>query len=234
MTSSAQEPGDRQLGILAKHWTPGNVKTRLIPSYGTDDAAALHRLFLETTLRRFAHLAERRVLSYTPEPFRSSFTEIAAGQWNVIPQPEGNLGERIINYFNEAFASGKKRVLLIGADTPHLPVSYIEAAFNALRQHDLVFVVSDDGGYCLVGASRPLDLLMVDIDWGSSRVWEQTRAKIRKLCWSLQQLPSWYDIDRPEDVTRLLKDFAIHPYLKRDTTDPYLSRLQEKLEKIHR
>ena len=234
VTPSDPKLGDRQLGVLAKHWTSGNVKTRLIPTYSADESAVLHRLFLETTLHRFAHLADHRVLSFTPEFYRSSFAEIATNQWDVLPQKGNDLGERMTNYFHEAFVSGKERVLLIGADTPHLPAVYIEAAFTALGQCDLVFVASDDGGYCLVGASRPVDPLMIGIDWGSSSVWEQTKTKIRALQWSQLQLPPWYDIDRPEDVTRLLEDLANHPDLKHAVRDPYLSTLREKLKKIHR
>ena len=232
MTVSRCESGDRQLGVLAKYWEPGKVKTRLIPYFGAANAAALHQIFLETTLRRFADLADRQILSFTPEAHRSSFEALAADQWDLVPQQEGDLGARIARYFDDAFACGNKRVLLIGADTPHLPASYIEEAFVALEQHDLVFVVSDDGGYCLLGASRPVDPLTIDIDWGSSRVWEQTRKKIEALRWSVRQLPSWYDIDRCEDVKRLQRDFTTHPLIKFSARNTYLSELQAKLKKI--
>ena len=232
MTVSPREPGDRQLGVLAKYWEPGKVKTRLIPYFGASNAAALHQIFLETTLRRFANLADRQILNFTPEAHRSSFEALAADQWDVLPQQGGDLGTRITSYFHNAFACGQKRVLLIGADTPHLPPRYIEEAFVALEQHDLVFVVSDDGGYCLVGASRPVDPLMTDIDWGTSRVWGQTRTKVEALRWSLQQLPSWYDIDRCEDVKRLQQDFTTHSLLQLPARDAYLSELQVKLKKI--
>ena len=232
MTASPPESGDRQLGVLAKYWDPGKVKTRLIPYFGASNAAALHQIFLETTLRRFTNLADRQVLCFTPEAHRSSFEAMAADQWDLLPQQEGDLGARIAGYFHDAFACGNKRVLLIGADTPHLPAPYIEEAFVALEQHDLVFVVSEDGGYCLVGASRPVDPLTTDIDWGSSRVWEQTRKKIEALGWSVRQLPSWYDIDRCEDVKQLQRDFTTHPLIKLPARDTCLYELQAKLKKI--
>lgn len=232
MNPYADEQRGRQLGVLAKYWLPGTVKTRLVPYCGPRHAAALHQLFLETTLRRFVSLADRQVLSFSPAQYRSSFAKMSENEWDLLPQQGGNLGERIANYFQEAFSKRQKRVLLIGADTPHLPRGRIKQAFDALKQHDLVFVVSEDGGYCLIGASRPVDPLMVDIEWGSSRVWKQTKKKIDELNWSVCQLPSWYDIDRQEDIARMLADLATHDFLDCNSEDPYLASLYDQTKKI--
>ena len=223
----------RQLGVLAKHWSPGMVKTRLVPCCGEHKAAALHQLFLTTTLRRFASVADRRVLNFTPEEYRANFAVLANDHWDLLLQKGEDLGARIANYFQEAFASGQQQVLLIGADTPHLPRVMIEQAFDVLGHHELVFVPSDDGGYCLIGASRPVEPLMLNIEWGSSRVWEQTQKKLDDLKWSVSLLPSWYDIDREEDLTRLLEESAKNGFADSNSHDPHLASLCEQITKIY-
>ena len=44
------------------------------------------------------------------------------------------------------------------------------------------------------------------IDWGSGSVMEQTRAWLRALGLRWHELPLRWDVDRPEDVTRLHRD----------------------------
>ena len=44
------------------------------------------------------------------------------------------------------------------------------------------------------------------IDWGSSRVMEQTRSRLRELGLSWHELEPRWDVDRPEDYDRLLRE----------------------------
>lgn len=68
---------------------------------------------------------------------------------------------------------------------------------------DAVFIPAEDGGYVLVGLRRPLPRLFEDIDWGSERVMTQTRARLHELGLSWRELPTLWDIDRPQDLDRL-------------------------------
>ncbi|MDG2207143.1 MAG: TIGR04282 family arsenosugar biosynthesis glycosyltransferase [Pirellulales bacterium] len=208
MTEGSRSKESTQFGILAKHWSPGRVKTRLADFCGEQRSAQLHRAFLESTLCRFSSVADRHVLSFTPEQTRADFDKISGGRWKLLAQVSGDLGERIANYFQEAFASGSERVVLVGADAPSLPIASVAAAFRALEHHDLAFVPSEDGGYCLIGATRPVEPLTTNIRWGSDLVWEQTREKISTLNWSAKILPSWYDIDHEKDLSRLMNELA--------------------------
>lgn len=224
-----------QFGVLAKHWSPGLAKTRLASFCGDQKAAELHRVFLTATLRRFATIGDRRVLSFTPEERRADFEKVAGKKWTLLPQGSGDLGTRITDYFQEAFSVGSHRVLLVGADAPSLPTATVSAAFSALADHDLTFVPSDDGGYCLIGASRPVGPLMTNIDWGSTSVWAQTQEKIAGLKWSAVVLPSWYDVDREKDLVRLVNELA--PQLGEtrpghDTSDANLSWLYGQIIEI--
>ena len=48
------------------------------------------------------------------------------------------------------------RCVLIGSDCPDIDANYVEAAFDALDSADVVFGPAEDGGYGLVGLTRPV------------------------------------------------------------------------------
>lgn len=214
----------KQFGVFAKYWQPGSVKTRLAVTEGKTVAAKLHTEFLLVTLRRFAATGEQRVLGFTPAAYEAEFRNLAGPDWILQPQREGDLGERMQQYFQDAFLAGQDRVLLIGADTPHLPLAVVQQAYATLDRAEIVLGSSSDGGYYLVGVNRPVPEIFVDIDWGSSRVWEQTIQKLQGLNCSFAELPSWYDIDQRADLDRLLRDLS-SPSL----VDPHLIRLRNRI-----
>ena len=58
---------NRRLGIFAKYWEPGKVKTRLAAELGTQSASEIYRIFVRTLVARFRQCADSRVLCFTPE-----------------------------------------------------------------------------------------------------------------------------------------------------------------------
>jgi rSAM/selenodomain-associated transferase 1 len=159
------------LGIFAKHWQPGEVKTRLAASIGPEAAARLHRVFVETLLQRMAGVAGKCVLAYWPSERHGEFAALVreaaypfalldpsaaplASPWQLVPQSPGDLGARMEHFFQASFASGADRVVIIGSDSPTLPIEYVRQAFDELRRSDVVLGPSDDGGYYLLGLAR--------------------------------------------------------------------------------
>jgi glycosyltransferase A (GT-A) superfamily protein (DUF2064 family) len=71
---------------------------------------------------------------------------------------------------------------------------------------DVALVPAEDGGYVLIAARQCSRGLFDGIDWGSSRVMEQTRGRLRELGFTWKELPPRWDIDRPEDYDRLLRE----------------------------
>lgn len=192
-----------QVGIFAKYWEPGQVKTRLAASIGQAEAAKLYRAFVETLLDRFGQAPYRRVLAYWPSERARQFEEVAGDRWHLEAQSAGNLGQRMTDYFANAAAAGATRTVLIGSDSPTLPLEIFEVAFRALESVDVVLGPSEDGGYYLVGVSRSVTSIFDGVEWSSSRVFEQTVKNISqsKLTWSA--LPTFYDIDDLSDLERL-------------------------------
>ena len=78
----------RQLGVFAKYWEPGQVKTRLAASIGLEAAAQLQRAFVEATLARLTDAADQRFLVYWPANQQDEFAQLAGPKWSLQPQIE--------------------------------------------------------------------------------------------------------------------------------------------------
>ena len=204
-----------QLGVFAKYWAPGQVKTRLAATVGDRLAAEFHQASLSALLDEFRSCAERRVLSFTPEEQREAFASLAGPSWELMPQREGDLGARMRAYFNEAFQQRSQRVVLIGADSPQLRVASIRAALEALQQADVVLGPTTDGGYYLIGARNGLcnlftkGDLFTNVDWGTTQVWSQTVDRLRAAGVNWRMLETSFDVDTWDDVN-LLHERLIH------------------------
>lgn len=215
-----------QFGIFAKYWQPGTVKTRLAASIGAEAAARVHRACLETLLGRFAGIAGRCVLAFTPFERRAEFANVAGEQWALEPQESGDLGRRITRHFALAFAGGAAPVVLIGSDSPTLPAALVLEAFDRLTTGaDAVFGPTDDGGYYLVGLSRPMFELFEGIAWGTSDVWPQTIERAAGCRYDV--LARWYDIDTHADLARLHDELA-------NNVDAQFADLWQVLRDIYR
>jgi len=193
----------RLLAMFAKHWTPGQVKTRLAATLGNEKAAAIHRLFVQTLAARFGNAGTERAIVFAPAAEREAFEGVVAGQWTIMPQVDGDLGQRMRAFFEEAL-SRAECVMLIGSDSPDVPIEFVERAFAALESCDVVLGPANDGGYYLVGAARCVPQIFSGIDWGTEQVWRQTIERLRAANCNWHELPEWYDVDDERGLEMLL------------------------------
>jgi len=214
------------LGVFAKFWDPGKVKTRLAKSIGGAIAARLHYSFLRTVLLRFADQADRRVLVYSPADRREDFAVLAGDSWQLEPQGEGELGHRMESFFARQHTSSERRTVVLGSDSPNLPRERVRQAFDRLADHSVVLGPSDDGGYYLLGLRGGVPPIFDDIAWGTSQVWSQTLTRLEAAGTSVSTLPPWYDVDEPHDLARLRCD------LQGDQTEPELAALSATVEQV--
>ena len=203
------------LGIFAKHWQPGAVKTRLAASIGNDAAAALHRQFVQTLLLRFAGIADRHILCFTPAESVKSFRQLDLGCWTLEPQAGGDLGARMRDFFLSLNSdSASPRTILIGSDSPDLPRGYLEEAFNKLRDFPVVLGPTDDGGYYLIGLSQEVLAIFDNIPWSTAEVWPQTIARLTTSQIPYHVLPQWYDVDDQTNLRRLHSSLPVTDLLR--------------------
>ncbi|MBW4514050.1 MAG: TIGR04283 family arsenosugar biosynthesis glycosyltransferase [Timaviella obliquedivisa GSE-PSE-MK23-08B] len=192
-----------RLIIFTRYPRPGKAKTRLIPALGAEGAANLQRQMTEHTLAQVKKLDP----SISVEIWfaddcleQGQMQEWLGTEWVYQPQGEGDLGDRLINAFQTAFAAGMERVVIIGTDCPGLDADRLSQAFQALQNHDLVLGDATDGGYYLIGLQRSIPELFKEIPWGTSAVRQQTVAIASQLGLTVAHLPALSDIDYPEDL----------------------------------
>ncbi len=164
------------LGLFSKYWEPGKAKTRLAASLGQEQAADIARHLYDCSLVRFAGHGDRQVVAFTPPERRPEFEAYPHGYWELTEQSGGSLGERMAQFFDEQFSRGYHKVVLVGSDSPDLPLSYLQLAFDALDRVPVVLGPSDDGGYYLVGAASKTPPIFHEVPWSTSAVWQKTVA----------------------------------------------------------
>lgn len=190
----------RALAVFAKAPLPGRVKTRLVPALTPEEGAELYRCMLLDTLARVSSLAVDIVIFYDGE--KEFFQELVPGGL-LIPQQEGDLGERLESAFAELSALGYRARVVIGTDAPDLPLRYIEDAFGLLESgSDAAFGPAEDGGYYLVALGGASDCLFRDIPWSGPKVLATSLARAQEAGFSTGLLPTWYDVDSFEDLLR--------------------------------
>lgn len=196
-----------QLGLFAKYWAPGRVKTRLAAGIGATAAAGVYRQFVVALLTRLRGLAARQTLCFFPPQKRAAFSALT-DDWLLQPQRGENLGERIRNYFDQASADSCRRVVLLGTDSPNLPVDLVRQAFDALEERELALGPTEDGGFYLIGARGALPDVFAGVPWSTPHVWRKTMANIQRLGASCAELPKWYDVDDTADLQRLQREIS--------------------------
>lgn len=197
------------LGMFAKYWEPGRVKTRLGRSIGLQAAAEVYRAFIAAQLHRLRCTADQRVIVYTPGDRREQFQHLAVNHWQLKPQADGNLGARMQRFFSDAFAAGAARVVVIGSDSPTIPLDILDQAFDQLQRAAVVLGPSADGGYYLIGMREECPKLFDSIAWGSRHVWQQTIRELERQRMPFVCLPPWYDVDELEDLRRLSRELQL-------------------------
>jgi len=117
---------------------------------------------------------------------------------------------------------------MLGADSPTLPVQFVEDAFQALLTYDVVIGPAMDGGYYLIGLGPSRVRIFDDIPWSTSRVLEATIARIRAASVRLALLAPWYDIDTLDDWHMARGHVAAMRQAGLDPGVPALERLMQE------
>ena len=203
----------RALIVLGKAPQPGVTKTRLTPPLTPEQATALYSGFLQDTVAMALDLGwERVTVVYPPLPGAAeALAALLPRDVTLQPQPGEGLGAALAGAFRSHLDDGFGRVVLIGSDNPNLPRAYVETAVHALGSHDVVIGPTDDGGYYLIGMSRPHLGLFERITWSTDAVYGETLERARERGLRVLALPRWYDVDTVADLARLRNDLARMP-----------------------
>ncbi len=141
------------------------------------------------------------VVCYTPSTAREEF--VALTNAHLTPQADGHLGARMRAAFDDVFARGFERVVLIGSDLPTLPPEHITLAMTALARAPIVLGPADDGGYYLIGLRELYPELFDEVSWGSRDVLAQTLTRAERAGVTVELISAWHDVDTSDDLQRV-------------------------------
>jgi uncharacterized protein len=203
------------LGLMAKVPVAGEVKTRLVPPLTAGEAAALNVCFIRDMAENIDSVTRKETASglviYTPTGSESAFDGVLPVGFRLLAQRGTSLGERLCNATDDLFGEGYGAVCLINSDSPTLPQSSLVQAIELLAADgDRVVVgAAEDGGYYLIGLKHAHANLFHDIAWSTADVLARTRQRAEEIDLPVELLPSWYDVDDAETLSRLCEELFL-------------------------
>lgn len=202
--------GDCTLVIMAKAPKPGMVKTRLAQSVPLEAVTGLYRCLLDDTMALGKSLGGVEVAMMCP-PSDVDDLVCLAGDVRVVAQTGEGLASGLTSVFAHFVVAGQRRVIAFNSDSPHLPSSVLEKAFEDLAICDVVVGPTYDGGYYLVGAKVAHPGLFNGEGMGTSNALETLLQRARNLGLSVRLADPFYDIDVASDLIRLDAELRLSP-----------------------
>jgi uncharacterized protein len=197
--------------VIAKQPAPGQTKTRLSPALGTVQAAQVYEGFLRDTLdiaRAVPNVT--RLIYYAPVESALYFAAMAP-DFRLVAQHGAGLGERLDYVLTLCLNDGFQRVVVLDSDSPTLPPAYVAQAFRDLSDHEVVLGPCEDGGYYLIGLTRPQPRLLREVQMSQPNVLRDSLLLAEQLGLRVSLLPGWYDVDTEQELAQLQAELAGSP-----------------------
>ena len=200
------------VALFVRQPLSGRVKTRLANDLGDQPACDLYVAMVTDILAQITASGHPLFLFHDGVDSVCLPPEWIAASERVVRQTGDTLGERMTAAFEQLFAAGMDRVIVVGSDIPGINTQILCEAFATLESHDLVIVPAFDGGYCLIAfrGERFVPVILQDMPWSTSRVLSATLeacATHRISCKLLDQLQ---DIDTQDDLTAYCRQPPLH------------------------
>jgi rSAM/selenodomain-associated transferase 1 len=199
------------LVIMAKAPRPGAVKTRLTPSLSPEAVTDFYCCLLDDTLELAHSLNDVEVAIMCPESDVNELAQLASNKAGVVAQKGEGLAAGLTSVFAHFADKHERRIIAFNSDSPHLPRSVLEHAFETLTAQDLVVGPTHDGGYYLVGAKASHPPLFANDGMGTNSALERLLSRARDLKLSVGFAEPFYDIDIADDLTRLAAELRLAP-----------------------
>jgi uncharacterized protein len=202
---------DCVLVVMAKAPRPGTVKTRLIRSLPLQAVTSFYCCLLDDTLSLARSLTGVEVAIMCPASDVDELAVLAGTGVKVIAQNGEGLAAGLTSVFAHFAGYRRRRMIAFNSDSPHLPPSFLEAAFETLAAYDLVVGPTYDGGYYLVGANGAHPSLFIRDGMGTGSALENLLSQARGLELSVGFTDPFYDIDVADDLIQLAGELEHSP-----------------------
>lgn len=201
------------IGIFCKTPAAGFSKTRLSPPLRPEECGMLSACFirdLAATIHGLSLEGEATPYAvYTPAGTEDRLRALLPPSFRLLLQCEGDFGTRLLRATTALLDAGHVGAILVNADSPTLPASILRAAVRALQSQDaLVLGPAIDGGYTLIGLSRPHARIFQDIPWSTPDVYRLTVERAAEIGVPVVTLPLWYDVDDGATLRLLQAELA--------------------------
>jgi glycosyltransferase A (GT-A) superfamily protein (DUF2064 family) len=146
-----------------------------------------------------------------PDSDVNELARLAGSEAKVVAQKGEGLAAGLTSVFANFAVGHQRRTIAFNSDSPHLPGSVLEEAFETLAAQDVVVGPTHDGGYYLVGAKAFHPTLFAHDGMGTSSALERLLSRARTLELSVGFADPFYDIDVADDLTRLAEELRLAP-----------------------
>lgn len=128
---------------------------------------------------------------------------------SVVPQPDGNLGQRLNKIDQYLYSTGHAKRIFIGTDSPCLQLEELFLVNQQLARTDVVLKPATDGGVTVMATGQPWPQLS-DLPWSTSDLQQALCAQCLCDNKTVHIQPWGDDVDRWSDLltahARLLAD----------------------------
>lgn len=190
-------PDQVAIAVIAKAPVPGRVKTRLCPPCTPAQAAAIAEAALRDTLDAVAATtAGRRVILLDGR--RPSWVE---DDVEVLAQRGGGLDERLASAFEDLDCPA----VIIGMDTPQVTSSALDDVVATLCRDDVDAVLgpANDGGYWVLGLTRPDPELLLGVPMSTARTHDAQLARLSEHGLRVAAAPQLTDLDTFDEAVEV-------------------------------
>lgn len=196
------------LMIFAKQPLPGQAKTRLLPDYTPEQAAAIAEVLIRETVGLAVSSWPGEIyLCGAPDVDHPLFAELARDfRLQLLDQSGTDLGARML----AALRLGIERhgaAAVLGSDVPHCRWDMLDEANAHLAHGRNVLGPTEDGGYYLIGLQQPHESLFARMPWGGATVLEETLARAAAIGLEFEVLSRLRDIDTAADLWVIGRDY---------------------------
>lgn len=195
------------LMIFTRNPELGKCKTRLAATIGNQNALDIYTFLLNHTAALTKDVNAAKQVWYSDEIWENDIWDRVTFDKKL--QQGGDLGIRMAHAFQEGFAAGFERIIVIGSDMYDLTTTDIDQAFAFLESKDVVIGPAEDGGYYLLGMTAFNGALFQNKSWGTETVLRDTLDDLNQK--NIHLMATRNDVDIYEDI----KDIeAFQPFLR--------------------
>jgi len=184
--------------IFTRNPELGKVKSRLAKDVGDATALAIYKDLLQHTHNIALEVDTDRFLYYSESIQKNDMW--SEHHFHKFIQEGEDLGLKMWNAFKDGFKAGYKNIAIIGSDILELSSNHITQAFKAIEHEEVVIGPAVDGGYYLLGLSKPIEPIFKNKIWGTDSVLKSTCSDLAEMNQNFKLLSELNDIDYVSDI----------------------------------